>query len=113
MKASSAPSANRPATTARASVPWRVDSSFLVRCMAVPSSAAHHRDTRSESVRVAGGGAGARAERLDVLDEVADDVAGVVVWHRVVAVALARVVESLPRAGPPGHIERGEVRHRH
>ena len=40
--------------------------------------------------------AAAGVEVVDVLDEVADDVAGVVVRHGVVAVALARVVEAWP-----------------
>src|SRR6266487_3525072 len=113
MNASSAPIASNPASTARPSVPWRVDNNFLVACMAVPSSAAHDRDAGSERVRVTGRRAGPGAERLDVLDEMADDVAGVVVGHGVVAVALARVVEALPLPGPSGHVERGEALHWH
>src|SRR5919198_2715482 len=101
--------ASRPASTARPSVPWRVDSNFLVVDMEGPSSAAHDRDTGSERIRIAGRRPGSCVERLDVFDEVTDDVAGVVVGDRVVAVALARVVEALSLARPAGDVERREV----
>src|SRR3954447_25773806 len=76
-------------------------------------SAGHHRNTGPEGAQVARLRAAARVEGLDVLDEVADDVAGVVVGHRVVPVALAWVVEALPLPGPPRDVERREVGHGH
>src|ERR671925_1150216 len=48
-------------------------------------------------------------EGLDVSDEVAHDVGRVVARDRVVALALARVVEPVALAGPSGDVEVGEV----
>src|SRR3954471_17134009 len=101
------------AMAAKASVPSRVAKILRVACTEVLLSAGHDRNTGPEGAQVARLRAAARVEGLDVFDEVADDVAGVVVGHRVVAVALARVVEALALAGPPRHVERGEVGHGH
>src|SRR4051812_49120816 len=101
------------AMAAKASVPSRVARILRVACTEVLLSAGHDRNTGPEGVQVARRRAAARVEGLDVLDEVADDVAGVVIGHRVVPVALTWVVEALPLPGPARHVERGEVGHGH
>src|SRR4051794_7654143 len=101
------------AMAAKASVPSRVARILRVACTEVLLSAGHDRNTGPEGAQVTRLRAAARVEGLDVLDEVADDVAGVVVRHRIVAVALAWVVEALALRGPPRDVERREVGHGH
>src|SRR5436189_5836615 len=107
MKATSTAIARTPATPATASVPSRVDRTFLMVCM-TSSSSRHERDAASERAEVARRTAAARAHVPDVLDEVADDVARVVARNRVVALALARVREPAARRGPACDVELGE-----
>src|SRR5919199_3741520 len=113
MNATSVAAASNAASAANPSVPARVDNSLRVTCTGSLLSPGHGSDARAERVQVARLAAGAGVDGLDVLDEVPDDVAGVVVGHRVVAVALARVGEALDRAGPPRDVEGREVRDRH
>src|SRR5918911_2416283 len=114
MKVSSRPMASRPVRTAKPSVPSRVESSLRAAFTVLSSSsAAQDGDAGAERVHVARLRAGSRADVRYVLDEVADDVAGVVVGDWVVTLALARVVEALALAGPAGDVEGGEVAHRH
>src|SRR5919199_5325343 len=101
--------ASSPATAAKPNVPSRVERILRVACMVCAPSARHDHNTGAAGVHIARRRAAARVERLDVLDEVADDVAGVVVWHGVVAVALAGVVEALALAGPARDVEGREV----
>src|SRR4051812_3334433 len=101
MNASSVPRASIPASTAKPSVPWRVESNFLVACMDSFPSAGHDGDAAAKRRAVARSAAGAGVERVDVLDEVADDVA--LVLDGVVALVLARA------AVPAGEVERGEA----
>src|SRR3954454_2059086 len=70
----------------------------------------HDGDAPAERAQVARGAAVRTVvDRFDVLDEVADDGAGVVARDRVVAVALARIVKAVALAGPAGDVEEGEV----
>src|SRR3954469_13935406 len=113
MNVSSVATASNATSAAKPSVPARVDNSLRVTCTGSFLSPGHCRDARAEGVQVARLAAGAGVDVLDVLDEVPDDVAGVVVGHRVVAPALTRVCEPLAGAGPARDVEDGEVGDRH
>src|SRR6266498_79749 len=67
-----------------------------------------HRDAVAEGVASA-----AAVETVDVLNEMADDRPRVVVRDRVVAVALAWVVEPAPLSSPAGEVKGREGDHRH
>src|ERR1051325_7800020 len=106
MNTSRTASAKTPARPAKASVPSRVYRDLRISCTSA-SSSRQHADAASERAQVARTAAGACPDVRYVLDEMADDVAGVVVRHRVVALALAGVREPLARRRPPRGVERG------
>src|SRR5215208_4606603 len=110
MKTSRTTMASAAATAAKPSVPCLVERILRAACMVVQLLPGHGGNTGAEGVHVTWRGAAARVERVDVLDEVADDVARVAVRDRVVAVALARVREPAARGGPAGHVEGREAR---
>src|SRR3954447_9488366 len=101
--------ASAAAAAAKPSVPCLVERILRAACMVVSLLPGHGRNTGAEGIDVTRRGAPARVERLDVLDEVADDVAGVVVGHGVVPVALARVREPAAGRGPARHVEGREA----
>src|SRR5687768_1276773 len=105
MKTSRTTMASAAAAAAKPSVPCRVERILRAACMVVALLPGHGRNTGADGVHVTCRAAAARVERVDVLDEVADDVAGVVVGHGVVAVALARVREPTAGSGPARHVE--------
>src|SRR6266545_6072092 len=105
--------ASMAAPAATAIVPALVEMTRCANSMVEPPLLGQHRDAVAERVEVAEVRASAAAvERVDVLDEVADDVAGVVVRNGVVPVPLARVGEAATLGGPAGDVERGEPGHR-
>src|SRR5829696_1411876 len=112
MKTSRTAIARIAASTAKPSVPCRVERILRRPCMCI-SSARHDRNTGAEGGEVARRRTTARVERLDVLDEVPDDQAGIVSRHRVVTIALARIGEVPALARPAGDVEGGEARDRH
>src|SRR5919202_5191130 len=67
----------------------------------------HHDDAGADAVGITCRRTGA-SNGVDVSDEVANDEAGVVVRHRIVAVALARVVEAAPLPCPAGDVKVAE-----
>src|SRR5215210_1898074 len=106
---SSTNAANKAAAPPRATVPPRVDSIFCMTCTS-DLLIREHRDARLESALVAELIAcAAVVQRGDVLDEVADDVSGVVVRNRVVTVSLARVPEAAALRSPAGDVEGPEA----
>src|SRR4051812_37928568 len=109
MKTSSTAIASAAATAAKPSVPCRVESILRAACMVGSLLPGHGGNTGAEGIHVTCRGAAACVERLDVLDEVADDVARVVVGHGVVAVALARIREAAARGRPAGDVEGREA----
>src|SRR2546423_12613387 len=95
--------ASSAAPLATAIVPALVETNFCANSTIVPPLFGHHDDAVAEGVEVAEGWPSASAvESVDVLDEMPDDVAGIVVRDRVVAVSLAGIREAAALAGPPG-----------
>src|SRR3954452_20065861 len=85
---------------------------FCVACMVVPPLSRHDGGAPADrAVPIAGHVTWRHVECCDVCDEMADDVGRVVARDRVVAVALARVVEPVALARPSGYVEVGEVLH--
>src|SRR4051812_39722875 len=70
----------------------------------------HDGDTPADRGQIAGHAAVSTVvDRCDVLDEMADDRAGVVARDKVVALALAGVVKAVALTGPAGDVEESEV----
>src|SRR5688500_20256072 len=72
-----------------------------------------HCDARCERNAVTRQVGGSRIDLVDVVDEVAHDQARVAAGDRIVAVALAGVVEPRALPGVAGDVERREPGHRH
>src|SRR6266511_5364525 len=83
------------ATPATANVPLRVESNLCANCIFRSLLFGEHRDARSEGTEVAERSAPARVDRLDVLDEVPDDVAAGLVGNRVGARARIALAATL------------------